>query len=57
MASTGAEVAAQEAEAMHQASILFSALVMIMGGVWLAVHELAGQEASAEPAVVVAQAE
>jgi hypothetical protein len=57
MASTGAEVAAQEAEAMHQASILFSALVMIMGGVWLAVHELTGQEASAEPAVVVAQAE
>jgi hypothetical protein len=37
---------------MHQASILFSALVMIMGGVWFAMHELAGQEAAAEPAVV-----
>jgi hypothetical protein len=41
---------------MHQASILFSALVMIMGGVWLAIHELTGQEASAEPAAVVAEA-
>lgn len=33
---------------MHQASILFSALVMIMGGVWYALHELSGQEAAAE---------
>jgi hypothetical protein len=41
---------------MHQASILFSALVMIMGAAWLAIHEFAGQEASAEAAVVVAEA-
>jgi hypothetical protein len=41
---------------MHQASILFSALVMIMGAAWLAMHELAGQEAAAEPAVVMAEA-
>ena len=35
------------------ATAIFSALVMIMGGVWFAMHELAGQEASAEPAAVV----
>lgn len=57
MISTDAEVAARKARAMHQASILFSALVMIMGGVWLAVHELTGQEASAEPAAVVEPAQ
>lgn len=51
-----AEVAALGAKAMHQASILFSALVMIMGGVWLAIHELTGQEAAAQPAAFVAEA-
>ncbi len=39
---------------MHQASILFSALVMAMAAAWVAMNELSGQEAAAaEPAPVV----
>ena len=33
---------------MHQASILFTAMVLIMGAAWVAMNELAGQEAVAE---------
>jgi hypothetical protein len=33
---------------MHQASILMTAFVMIMAGVWFALHELSGQEAVAQ---------
>ena len=33
---------------VHQASILFTALVLIMGAAWVAMNELAGQEAVAE---------
>jgi hypothetical protein len=43
---------------MHQASILMTAFVMIMAGVWFAMYELSGQEAVAQaPAVDVAAAE
>jgi hypothetical protein len=35
---------------MHQASILMTAFVMIMAGVWFAMYELSGKEAVAEPA-------
>ena len=41
---------------MHQASILFSALVMIMGGVWFAMFELSGGEATAAEAPAIADA-
>jgi hypothetical protein len=37
----------QEA-AMHQASILMTAFVMIMAGVWFAMYELSGHEAVAQ---------
>jgi hypothetical protein len=40
----------QEAD-MHQASILMTAFVMIMAGVWFAMYELSGQEAVAQPQV------
>lgn len=33
---------------VHQASILMTAFVMIMAGVWFAMHELSGQEAVAQ---------
>ena len=43
---------------VHQASILFTFMVLVMGGVWLALTELGGSEAqAAEPAAVIASAE
>jgi hypothetical protein len=40
---------------VHQASILFTFMVLVMGAVWVAMTELGGAEAVAdEPAVVVA---
>lgn len=33
---------------VHQASILMTAFVMIMAGVWFAMYELSGQEAVAQ---------
>jgi hypothetical protein len=40
---------------MHQASILFSFMVLVMGGVWLAMVELGGDDPAREsdaPAMV-----
>lgn len=33
---------------MHQASILFTFMVLVMGGVWLAMIELGGPERAAD---------
>ncbi len=40
---------------MHQASILMTALVMIMGGAWYAMHEMSADKApieAGEPIVI-----
>lgn len=42
---------------MHQASILMTAFVMIMAGVWFAMYELSGHEAEAQPAAADVVAE
>jgi hypothetical protein len=39
---------------VHQASILMTAFVMIMAGVWFAMYELSGQEAVAQPSAAEA---
>lgn len=36
---------------MHQASILFTFMVLVMGGVWLAMVELGGSERAADAPV------
>jgi hypothetical protein len=44
---------------MHQASILFSFMVLVMGGVWLAMVELGGSEppVASDPPAVLAMAD
>ena len=40
---------------MHQASILFSFMVLVMGGVWLAMVQLGGEEPTqTDPPAVMA---
>jgi hypothetical protein len=41
---------------MQQASILMTALVMIMGGVWFAMYELSGGDAAQAQSAVAADA-
>jgi hypothetical protein len=44
---------------MHQASILFSFMVLVMGGVWLAMVELGGSDPAgrSDPPSVVAMSD
>jgi hypothetical protein len=44
---------------MHQASILFSFMVLVMGGVWLAMVELGGAEPAeaSDPPAMMAMAD
>jgi hypothetical protein len=42
--------------AVHQASILFSFFVLLMGGIWIAMHEMSGAEAEAAESAVVEMA-
>jgi len=44
---------------MHQASILFSFMVLVMGGVWLAMVQLGGEQPAvqSDPPAMVAMAD